>query len=740
MYHDDREITADQLITTLDSEVMKLTDLAEDARLLLMVVVVSTIGLPASSKSDLNQRLLEDPALKGIKINTLKSLLSLASQLITSDVDALYLINHLTARLIARRLDIDYRHPKLIAALVGTIQSTLSTPLFEAMPNTAELSLGLLGMGPKASFPLSAHIAEWQRDLIALRLRTHDVQATFITPEQHLFQPQTTFLFDAAVPNSSLLQIELRRLLSVHVQGRLILIQNWSKIDNAKGWSQLQTLIESRAHIEALINFSSLPAPSDHCTAIIINTEPFHRETLYVDVTMANTSLPPLDGIERMLLAGCIYNLWQGRPPHRSIEYLSSGVSRFVNSYFRDGFRPINGLCNAVDKRPKSISKTQRASRQFLVPPANGLEQPTLSSNSKLISEALMQHQSPCCIYVIGNNGEGKSMLLRDIVYQRAEARKICIGLPMSHVDRFPVGDPSVKRFFFYKGARKTPIIKELGKISSQPSKVKLLRECLELIGFGTKIYFMLKSELSHDQRGQRRRDELDLMVERDMQYLNRDRDSIGKYEVNFVREQHRTTPFDNLSSGEQSILSLLIRIIASDAEGTTFLIDEPEISLHVSWQQILPRILSQLSEALNASFVVATHSPVLIANAAEHDLCYVSRVGKLALIPVAERHSVETLLMDGFETYTPHNREVHERCAKLVASLISAANDNSTTTQTAEAIDKLEAFRATIRRNAQLDNDKRNDDKRRDNDLDLIEKTLGAIKMLRDQSEPYRA
>ncbi len=210
------------------------------------------------------------------------------------------------------------------------------------------------------------------------------------------------------------------------------------------------------------------------------------------------------------------------------------------------------------------------------------------------------------------------------------------------------------------------------------------------------------------------------------MQYLNDRRSSISKYEVNFIREGHRTISFENLSSGEQSILGLLIKVIASDAENATFLIDEPEISLHVSWQQKLPHILSLLSRRLSASFVVATHSPVLIANAADEDICYVSKVGRLYPIPIDERHSVETLLMDGFETYTPHNREVHERCAKLVALLISAANEPVVAGKADEAIKKLEAFKKTIE-----ENDQTASDARQASDLDLIEKTLGAIGLL---------
>jgi predicted ATPase len=732
MYHDDREITAEKLIETLEVQVMKLTDLPDEARLVLMVVLAARFVEPSFKLQELSDKLLlETSVLASITAKTFDQLLFETQRIAGLGDDTTYLLTHLTAKLISSRLGIDYRHPKLVAAFVGTVQSTLSTPLFEAMPNTAELSLGLLGTYSKDSFPMFGGIPERQRDLISIRLAAINVRANF-TPIDYRQIPQSTVLLDAPYSHSPNILLTFENVLKNHVQGRLVLIQNWARAETADNWQELLAMIKDCGEIEAIINFSSLPTTSDQCTAIIVNTTPAQHNTLYIDVSISNKSLPPLDGIERMLLAGCIYNLWQGRLAHSNTEYLSDNVSRFLNSYFSEGFRPISGLCNAVDKRPKTISKNRLISRAYLKAAPGESSRPTQTNNSSLIRETLERRGDRCCVYVIGNNGEGKSFLLRDIVYQLEEAQKRSIGLPMSHADRFPVTDKSINRFFEYKGARKTQIVKEVGIISSQPRKIGLLSECLEVIGFGVQIYLTLKSELSHDRFGEPRRKTLDLGNEDDMGYLNSDRASISKYEVNFIRKGHRTVPFDNLSSGEQSILSLLIKIIASDADHATFLIDEPEISLHVSWQQMLPRILSLLSSRLNASFVVATHSPILIANAAGDDICYVSRIGRLSEIPVAERHSVETLLMDGFETYTPHNREVHERCAKLVASLISAANKPEVVGQAKEAIAKLETFKATIEKNSLEVNNER-----QANDLDLVEKTIGAISMLRDESRP---
>ncbi|WP_434568402.1 AAA family ATPase [Pseudomonas sp. Z3-8] len=732
MYHDDREINADKLIETLEAQVKRLTSLHEDARLLLMLVIVARIGKPSNILYTLSQKLMEPPVLASIKLSEFSSLLHEAENLIEPGEDADFLITHLAAKAVSLALGIDYRHPKLVAALVGTIQSTLSTPLFEAIPSTAELSLGLLGDYPQDSFPMSDDVTQHQWDLISIRLAAMDIRPNFIAFKNHRRPAQSTVLLDAPYPDPTRMLYGLQNMLDDEVQGRLVLIHNWTRANMGDTWSRLYALIENRAQVEAVIAFSSLPTVSDYCTAIIINTAPIQRETLYIDVSLSNKSLPPLDGIERMLLAGCIYNLWQGRVAHSHFEYLSSDVRRFLNSYFSAGFRPISRLCNAIERRPGNVLRTVLTKRLLLKAASGESSRRTRSDNSKLIADVLERRGRPCCVYIIGNNGEGKSFLLTDIAYLLVEAGKRCVGLPLSHADRFPVDDGTIKHLFEYKGARRTQITKEVSAISSAPGKVELLRECLGLVGFRSLIYLILKSELSHDRFGVPRRETLDLSNADDMRYFNRDRSSTCEYEVNFIREGHRTISFDNLSSGEQSIIGLLIKIIASDADRPTFLIDEPEISLHVSWQQRLPRIFNLLSDRLNVSFVIATHSPILIANAADDDICYVSSIGILDEIPVIERHSVETLLMDGFETYTPHNREVHEQCAKLVASLISDANTPNAAIRSETAIQKLKTFKTTIQKNGQGE-----DDERQATDLDLIEKTLAAIMMLREESEP---
>lgn len=74
--------------------------------------------------------------------------------------------------------------------------------------------------------------------------------------------------------------------------------------------------------------------------------------------------------------------------------------------------------------------------------------------------------------------------------------------------------------------------------------------------------------------------------------------------------------PFGQLSSGEQNLLSVGAKLIAYSQPGCLVVIDEPEVSLNVAWQQQYTElVLKSLSHAPGSHVIIATHSPHLIAS-----------------------------------------------------------------------------------------------------------------------------
>ncbi len=65
------------------------------------------------------------------------------------------------------------------------------------------------------------------------------------------------------------------------------------------------------------------------------------------------------------------------------------------------------------------------------------------------------------------------------------------------------------------------------------------------------------------------------------------------------------------LSSGEKQILILLTQALLRVDEPVVYIADEPELSLHVLWQEKLLESLVSLSGQIQV--IVATHSPDIV-------------------------------------------------------------------------------------------------------------------------------
>lgn len=69
------------------------------------------------------------------------------------------------------------------------------------------------------------------------------------------------------------------------------------------------------------------------------------------------------------------------------------------------------------------------------------------------------------------------------------------------------------------------------------------------------------------------------------------------------------------LSSGEQQITVLAFEILFKTSPSTLVLVDEPELSLHVLWQDTLIDDLHGMGRASQLQFLMATHAPAILAN-----------------------------------------------------------------------------------------------------------------------------
>ncbi len=82
--------------------------------------------------------------------------------------------------------------------------------------------------------------------------------------------------------------------------------------------------------------------------------------------------------------------------------------------------------------------------------------------------------------------------------------------------------------------------------------------------------------------------------------------------EIKFEQDGDILTPYQ-LSSGEKQMLVILLTVLVQDKQHFTLFMDEPEISLHIEWQQRLISIIRDMNP--NVQIVLTTHSPAVIMN-----------------------------------------------------------------------------------------------------------------------------
>ena len=67
------------------------------------------------------------------------------------------------------------------------------------------------------------------------------------------------------------------------------------------------------------------------------------------------------------------------------------------------------------------------------------------------------------------------------------------------------------------------------------------------------------------------------------------------------------------LSSGEKQLLVILLTVLMQDQKPFVLLMDEPEISLHLRWQDELIEVIRELNP--NCQVIIVTHSPSLFSD-----------------------------------------------------------------------------------------------------------------------------
>lgn len=97
---------------------------------------------------------------------------------------------------------------------------------------------------------------------------------------------------------------------------------------------------------------------------------------------------------------------------------------------------------------------------------------------------------------------------------------------------------------------------------------------------------------------------------------------SENNVDIQFRDSRDNIIPLKYLSSGEKQLLIHLMRVFLSDKKPYIALFDEPEISLHIEWQEQFIDAIMSLNP--NMQIFISTHSPSIFGNGWNDKLFFV--------------------------------------------------------------------------------------------------------------------
>ena len=136
----------------------------------------------------------------------------------------------------------------------------------------------------------------------------------------------------------------------------------------------------------------------------------------------------------------------------------------------------------------------------------------------------------------------------------------------------------------------------------------------------------------------------------------------ISSYSLVFHHKNRDSSQkFEELSSGEQTLISSYLFIKSKITHIKTLFIDEPENSLHPQWQRQYLNMLHMALGYHDVQIILASHSPILVSGALSSygndiDVIRVNHYQQkiIELNKTRSPESVEEILWEAFDTITP--------------------------------------------------------------------------------------
>jgi hypothetical protein len=667
--------------------------------------------------------------------NLINQLQTLQSKKINKKGFALFVYDFIFERLLASH-EISLDHSRIVATFANSLTKSRAS-IVEAFPYSGEVAINAREIGADREIYFSEFFGYpfMFQSLVSLRMKLYGLDWEFPRSNQFEYDVHKNLtLVDGAqeILGCSKTYSSIDALLDLIETDDLtdLALVILSRLQCQNVPEQILRKVIGGDLLEAVVDFCSVDHKGNQVsfTAWVLNkNKEQERETLFLDAT------PLIDsgGIRAIWFASAVIDRWRGAmfkfESRHYTKHFDDRLKNLFSIHLEHEFRELPGFITTCET--SSLTEGDKLTARDAIK-RNPAETDFFTLEHAGLVEKIVDSNTPTCIYVIGDNGAGKSLLLRNLIPVLDANNIDSVGIAFSPIDRFPF-TPLHDSLFVYEGARarSSPekdhshsyLANLLLDIYLKPLRLASFKKSLETLGFNRRLFLIPLADPDNPVSD----------WERMLATIELHGDLLPpNSEINFEpgvqhQEDGPIIKVSSLSSGEQQLLSLLIKICVYADHHTTFLIDEPEISMHVRWQQQIPQLLAAISDEYECSFVVATHSPLIIANARTQDTCYLARDKVLNEILPYQRHSVESILLDGFNTYTPDSREINDRCAVLVSRAIQAKNQPGDTDPhlKSKLIDSLKRMNASLKAST---SDKKNDSFKKD--LNLVRQAKKAV------------
>jgi predicted ATP-binding protein involved in virulence len=222
-------------------------------------------------------------------------------------------------------------------------------------------------------------------------------------------------------------------------------------------------------------------------------------------------------------------------------------------------------------------------------------------------------------IVIAGINGSGKTTLLKEVIYQTIVNHSIHKGYSIEIETNDKKNRTCVidSQFFQLKTQEQMNKEKELfsqlnhiyyyeAGLSAEKENVKnvILKYIDSLIyekdKKSSEAYKIAQDVLDSLFNG------FDLQIE--FKGVNRNK------EILFKNAQTENIKIEELSNGEQELITKAFSIYLSEIKDSIILIDEPESSLHPIWQSRITQLYQKIANQYNNQIILSTHSPHIVS------------------------------------------------------------------------------------------------------------------------------